>query len=197
MPETPDNYEVVQVIKQEWPNLGGKPGPLIPFPLPIEPLEDGIEAGALFVVEVGRRNKALAIWSDNGDMRFRDVTNPGTDDKGYTLTELLAGTGGVTVSSHRTIPQLIHYIDEGPGPGFVNGTYKTITASNPIFPSKVEWFREDDTLFLEKLITYTGINATSIEWNLYDTDGTTVLETMTDTISYSGVFETGRVRVFS
>ena len=32
---------------------------------------------------------------------------------------------------------------------------------------------------------------------IYASDGTTVLATVTDTISYSGIFETGRTRVIA
>ncbi|HEC72015.1 MAG: hypothetical protein ACTSW7_01165 [Candidatus Thorarchaeota archaeon] len=104
MPLTPDDYDVVQVVKQEWPNLGGKPGPLIPYSLPIEPLEDGIEAGALFVVEVGRRNKNVAIWANQGKMIFKDIENPGVGGIGYTLTQILTAIlGQVRVSANDTI----------------------------------------------------------------------------------------------
>jgi hypothetical protein len=43
-------------------------------------------------------------------------------------------------------------------------------------------------------VTYTGAFPTTEEWKMYDTDGSTVLATVTDTISYSGPFETSRTR---
>ena len=193
MPETPDDLDVVQVIKQEWVSLGG--GSTSPYSVPIEPLEDGVEVGAVFLVESGRRNKALAIWSDNGNLRIRDVFNPGTDSKGFTLTELLAGVGGITINSHKALLQLIHFIDEGPAESFTTGATKTVTGT--VFPTQELWKRADTTKLVEKNITWTGVNPTTVEWKMYDTDGIAVLATVTDTVAYSGVFLTGRVRAIA
>ncbi len=193
MPTTPNDLDVVQVIKQEWPDLGGEPGPLIPYPQPIEPLEDGIEAAALFVVEVGRRNKGVAIWSDNGNIRFRDIINPGTSGTGYTLTELLAGAGGITKGLHPALLQLIHFIDEGPAEGFVSGATKTVSGPK-MFPTQWLWKRQDGTSLVERNMIWTGINVTTNEWKIYAADGSTLLVSVTDTITYDGIFETGRTR---
>ena len=46
-------------------------------------------------------------------------------------------------------------------------------------------------------ITYTGITPTTEVWKMYDTDGTTVLVTLTDAITYSGVFEATRTRTWA
>jgi len=35
------------------------------------------------------------------------------------------------------------------------------------------------------------------EWKMYDTDGSTVLATVTDTFSYSGIFSTGQTRTIA
>jgi hypothetical protein len=90
MPSNPDGLDVVQLIKQEWSSLGGDSGDEKPYDAPIEPLEDGIEVAAIFIVESGdsRPSRAVAIWKDGNNMRFRDVTNPGS---GYTLSELIGG----------------------------------------------------------------------------------------------------------
>jgi hypothetical protein len=49
---------------------------------------------------------------------------------------------------------------------------------------------------VEKTITWTGANPTTIVWQLYDASEVLLL-TITDTISYTGSFETGRTRVVS
>jgi hypothetical protein len=63
-----------------------------------------------------------------------------------------------------------------------------------VFPTQVLWRRADATKLVEKNTTWTGVNPTTIQWKMYATDGTTVLATVTDTVTYSGVFETGRTR---
>ena len=107
--------------------------------------------------------------------------------------------GGLSEAQHRALLQLIHFISEGPAKGFSTGATKTVTGG--LFPTLIEWKRADATLLLAKTITRTGtgtnVSPTPIEWKLYDTDGTTVLETVTDVITYSGVIETSRVRTIA
>ncbi|UCH26700.1 MAG: hypothetical protein JSV66_03365 [Trueperaceae bacterium] len=128
-------------------------------------------------------------------MTFKDVSNPTPK----TLTELLAGAGGLTEEAHKAIRQLIHFINEGPAEGFASGAYKETLPSAAIFPTSVIWWESSSKLkkIVEKTITWTGVNATTIEWKMYDTDGSTVLVTVTDAISYSGIFETTRTRTIA
>ena len=102
-----------------------------------------------------------------------------------------AGTG-VSAEAHKTLLQLIHFIDEGPAEGFTSGATKTVTGG--AFPTNIVWKRADATKLVEQNVTWTGTLPTTVQWKIYDTDGTTVLATVTDTISYSGPFETGRTR---
>lgn len=106
----------------------------------------------------------------------------------------LSGSG-ISTSTHRTLLQLIHFIDGGPAEGFATGATRTTTGT--VFPSQILWRRADSTKLVEKNITYTGAFPTTIEWKIYDNDGTTVLATVTDTISYSGAFETSRTRAIT
>lgn len=110
------------------------------------------------------------------------------------------GGTGMTPDDHRTLPQLIHFLDEGPAKGYTSGATKTVTGG--LFPTLVEWRRQDGTLLVDKTITRSGGGATNLKptpivWRLYDTDGTTLLETVSDAVTYSGVNETGRVRTIS
>ena len=50
---------------------------------------------------------------------------------------------------------------------------------------------------VEKLTTWSGATITQEQWKVYDTDGSTVLATITDAISYSGLFETSRTRTIA
>ena len=102
---------------------------------------------------------------------------------------------GMSEAQHKALLQLIHFIDEGPAEGFATGATKTVTGT--VFPTQILWRRADATKLVEKNITWTGAKPTAVEWKMYAADGSTVLATVTDTISYSGVFETSRTRAIA
>ena len=193
----PDDLDVVQVIKQESPDLGGEPGPVIPYSVPIDVLEDGVEVAAVFLVETGRRNKRVAIWSHNGDMRFRDVLNPGLNNEGFKLSDLIDAASGITEDEHRVLRQLIHFIDDGPAEGFLSGAYKETIGT--IFPISEIWY-EDNTKtkkIIELLTTWSGVLITQEQWKIYSIDGITIKSMITDTINYTGIFENSRTRAIT
>ncbi len=113
----------------------------------------------------------------------------------------LAG-GGITASVHKTLRQLIHLADGvgGPMDGFASGAFREILPSADPFPTSVTWYDDATKVkkLVEKIITR-NVNQTpaTIVWKVYDTDGSTVLNTATDTIAYSGIFETDRTRTFT
>lgn len=108
-----------------------------------------------------------------------------------------ASTSGISSAQHQALRQLIHFIDQGPTNGFASGAYKVTTGG--AFPSSIVWWESSALLkkIVEKLITWTAAFPTTIQWNMYDTDGTTVLATVTDTITYSGAFESTRSRAIA
>lgn len=108
----------------------------------------------------------------------------------------LSGSG-ITTSDHEELRQLIHFIDNGPANGFASGAYRENTGTT--FPSAIIWWTSAAKThkIVEKLLTYTGAFATTIQWKMYDTDGSTVLATVTDVISYAGAFETSRTRTIA
>lgn len=200
MPTNPDSLDVVQVLKRETAALGGDAADEAPWDAPIEPIEDMPEVAGVAFVESGdtRPIKTRTIWPDGNDLRFRDITNPGTAGGGYTLSELLAGSGGLTEAQHKTLRQGIHFLETGgPAEGFASGAYREVTGT--VFPSAVVWWESSSKLkkIVERLLTWTGVNLTTDQWKVYDTDGSTVLATITDAISYSGVFETSRTRTIA
>jgi len=97
---------------------------------------------------------------------------------------------------HDPVRSLIHFIDNGPAEGFATGAYKEVLPTANPFPTSIIWYTDNGKAqkIVEKTITYTTAFPTTIQWKMYDTDGTTVLVTVTDTISYSGPFETDRTR---
>lgn len=112
----------------------------------------------------------------------------------YSLT---AGGSGINKAQHDILRSLIHFIDNGPAEGFASGAYRETTGT--AFPTAIIWY-EDATKakkIVSKEYTYSGAFPATITWKVYDTDGSTVLATVTDTLNYSGVFETDRTRTIS
>lgn len=107
------------------------------------------------------------------------------------------GLGYLTAATHAQLRQLIHFIDEGPAEGFASGAYRETTGT--IFPTQVVWYDSSGPgkkKIVEKIISWTGPVPTQIVWNMYD-DTETLTATVTDTISYSGLFETSRTRTIT
>lgn len=191
----------VQVLKRESAELGGNAADEQLWDAPIEPQEDAIEAAGIYLQDLANRDEVVLIARSGDDMTFKDVSNP----SGKTLTELSASSSGVTETIHKTLRQLIHFIDNGPAEGFASGAYKeTLPAGDP-FPTSVIWY-DDGTKakkIVEKLITRSGGGATNVAptpivWKMYDTDGSTVLATITDAITYiNNVFESSRTRTIA
>ena len=132
----------------------------------------------------------------NGELRY--VTGVGFRFYEEGVEKGLTGTG-ISETQHKTLRQLIHFIDNGPAEGFVSGAYRETLPSPSPFPTSVIWYTDSGKTdkIVEKLITYTGVNPTTVQWKMYDVDGSTVLATVTDAISYSGVFETSRTRTIA
>jgi hypothetical protein len=133
--------------------------------------------------------------TEEGQVRF---TN--TDIKAYVggaVYSLISGSG-LTAEQHKVLRQLIHFIDDGPAEGFASGAYKETTPSGP-FPTLEVWW--ESAAKLKKIVqlatTWTGVNITAEQWKVYDVDGSTVLATVTDAITYSGVFESSRTRTIT
>lgn len=110
-----------------------------------------------------------------------------------------AGGGGLTEGTHQALRQLIHFIDQGPTNGFTSGAYlETLPAGNLFSTSEIWW---ESATKLKKIVsldtTWVGTRITAEVWKVYDTDGSTVLGTVTDAITYSGIMETTRTRTIA
>lgn len=145
------------------------------------------------------------------DVYFENVTGDPTEEGqvrrtsgdlkiylGGTVYSLISGSG-LTADAHKVLRQLIHFLEEGPAEGFTSGAYKETLPSASIFPTSVIWWESSSKLkkIVERTMTWTGVNLTTDQWKIYDTDGSTVLATVTDAISYSGIFETTRTRTIA
>ena len=103
--------------------------------------------------------------------------------------------GTLDPATHETLRQLIHFIDEGPANGFLSGAYREVTGT--LYPTAITWYDSaapGHKKIVEKLITWTGVLPTTIAWNMYDATGA-LIATVTDIITYSGVYETHRTRL--
>jgi len=120
-----------------------------------------------------------------------------TDNSPVTWKLLTGDPSALTSEAHKALRQLIHFIDNGPAESFASGAYREMTGT--VFPTAIIWYNQAGVgkkKIVEKTIAWTGVNPTTITWKIYDA-AETLLATVTDTVSYSGVFETSRTRAIS
>ena len=133
-----------------------------------------------------------------GDIVLIEDVSDSWSKKKVEIDDLITAASGVTNESHRTLRHLIHFIDDGPGDGFTSGAYREVIDPSPT-PSGMVWWESSSKL--KKLVsldlTWTANRVIEEEWKIYDTDGSSVLATVTDTINYTGVFETDRTRTIT
>lgn len=152
-----------------------------------EPIPSSIDGYVNFIYPPGASTVGL------------DVTLlPGT---GITSTNVQGAFGQVlTPELHETLRQLIHFIDDGPADGFLSGAYKEISPVPSLYPTSVIWYVDSTKTqkIVEQTIVWTGVVPTTITWEVYNSDGTTVAHTVSDTISYTNnIFETSRTRTIT
>jgi hypothetical protein len=110
---------------------------------------------------------------------------------------LRSGGSGITEGQHETLRQLIHFIDDGPGAGFLAGAVKITGYSGALVTSEV-WY-EDGTLtgrYVDLAVSYSGALPSVEVWRIYATDGVTITATLTDVIAYAGALEIQRTRTW-
>jgi hypothetical protein len=81
----------VQLTKYESTALGGQDSDALPFPAPLDPQEDAIEAAGVYLQDVSNRDENVLIARSGDDMTFKDVNNSG----GLTLSELVRSVSKV------------------------------------------------------------------------------------------------------
>jgi len=143
---------------------------------------------------------------------FIDIDAPSLSKTSGDLDEIMSSLGYAYVGeaptttttlasqyeNHDNLRSMVHFIDNGPANGFPSGAFRETTGG--VFPTLVVWY--DDNTKAKKiveLIIVRNPNRTPATetWNMYDTDGVTVLVTVVDTIAYSGVTETSRTRTIT
>lgn len=167
------------------------------LPARLNPTEDALAMAGAYFGESGKdgSDKIVTLYREGDELYFEDNLNAAASRK--SLSNLSGG--GITESQHEALRQLIHFIDDGPASGFPSGSYREALPSGGIFPTSEIWWESSSKL--KKIVsldtTWSGATITQEIWKVYDTDGTTVLATVTDAISYSGVIETTRTRTIA
>jgi hypothetical protein len=183
----------VHPLKFESPASGGTE--LDDFPTAMDPNEDHLDARGVNLQNDTSSDEAVGMERVNSELVFRDSA-AGVQS----LSDLLATGSGISESTHKSLRDLIHFIDGGPADGFASGAFKeTLPVGAPFHSSEIWW---ESAAKVEKIVELTitrNANQTPATevWKMYDTDGTTVLVTVTDTMTYSGVFESTRTRTWA
>lgn len=110
---------------------------------------------------------------------------------------LTAAGAGLSAIQHEGLRQLIHFIDNGPAEGFSSGAYRETTGT--VFPTAIIWYDQvgvGKKKIVSKEIVWSGPFPATITWKMYDASEV-LLATVTDTLTYSGPFETSRTRTIA
>jgi len=103
----------------------------------------------------------------------------------------------ISQATHKTLRQLIHLAEEGgPWEGFASGAFQETLPSADPFPTSVIWWTsaaKTEKIVEEQLVYNSNKTIATDTWKVYAVGGA-LLVTITDTITYSGVFETSRTR---
>ena len=166
--------------------MGGDDGDIDPFAAHegINEFEDAVSVGGVALQEVGgsTRDKNALIWRDaDGYIKAKDPehTNP---------IALLA-----SLNSQADL-------DGGPGEGYA-AAHKEVYPAGSLFPTRITWWTDANKThkIVEKTIDWSGgyLTPTPVTWTSYKADGSTSRMTITDVITYSGVFEVSRERTIT
>lgn len=109
----------------------------------------------------------------------------------------LIRSGNLSAVDHEKLRQLVHLAEEGgPFEGFPSAVRDIGPAGNA-FPTGSIWWTDStrQQKIVEKIITRNA-NQTpkTIQWKVYVSGSNTVAASVTDTITYNGIFETSRTR---
>lgn len=91
-------------------------------------------------------------------------------------------SNAINGTQHRSLAQLIHYVDNGPD----TGAYREALPVGAVFPTSIIWWETPAKLqkLVEKLITWSGAFPSQVVWKVYASG--VLQETLTDTYDHSG-----------
>jgi hypothetical protein len=155
-----------------------------------EPIADSTGGNVDFLYQAG----STLVGVDPSNMR--DVTSDTAQGAIYQLDQIK-----ISAPEHEILDQLIHFIDlGGPGHGFSPAPYKETTPFGSIFPTSVVWWYSSAKTkkIFEELITWGGVVPSSIIYNMFGPDGTTIVQSATDTFTYvNTIFEATSTRTIT
>lgn len=160
---------------QPYGNPTGSAAPTI-----FDDITKGYDKGSTWIVSSSQRAYIL-VDSTSGSAVWKDVT---------------AAASGISDTDHKTLRQLIHFINNGPGDGFYSNPFRE-TAGNP-FPTRITWWSDSSkTLRLfQTEITRSGIYPVTESYKMFSAGGA-LLAVATDAITYQGAYEVARSRSFA
>ncbi len=135
----------------------------------------------------GRTGTVVAV---SGDYTASQVSfTPNGDIAATNVQTAIQEVRDEASTKHKTLRHLVHLADRGPFEGFTSGAYaEALPSGNPFPTSFIWWVSSAKTQkIVELTVTYNSNKTVATkEWKGYDTDGTTLLATVTDTYTYSG-----------
>jgi len=163
----------VKPLKLESPGSGGTQ--VDEFPTSLNPNEDFLDARGLTLQNDTSDDENVRLTRDSSD---RMVFLDGENSSPVSLSTLVAGTGGLTPTTHRELDQLVHEIDEN--------FYSEYTYSGKQVTNITVWTDSGKTTKIrETQLTYSGKQVSQTVEIQYDGSGTEV-ERLTCNYTYSG-----------
>jgi len=164
---------------------------------------------SLSSVQLGRNIPGAVVIGATAPGIFVDVTVDSTalaDLTDYMVSQgwVFSATSPTTTvetanaTTAAAVRKLVDFIG-APSEGYTSGAYRVITMG-AVAPSNITWWTDSGATVKIFEVNYTrnaAHCATTVQWKVYDAPGTTVLATVTDTISYSGIVETTRTRTIA
>jgi len=154
------------------------------------------------LLEKLKAKEIIVIDSDIDLLQFNDDQKAFLVAHGVNKGLEVSGGSGFPEAQHKVLRHLVHLAEAGgPYDGFGAALFKETLPTASSAPTSIIWWESPAKAkkILEKTISYLGntVFPNVIVYQVYDVDGVTVLATSTDTITYSGAYETSRVRTFS
>jgi len=120
------------------------------------------------------------------------------------LANAIVSTGGLTSEQHKTLRHAIHLIPNGPYDGYFDGylssdLYCTISPIGNPFPTQMIWYTSPDMFnkIIELNVIYNpNKTISSSVYFIYDSSNN-IIQTITESFQYSGIFVSNVTRTFT
>ena len=182
--------DACRALKLESPAEGGTQ--LDYWPKEIDPAQDALTAAGLYVQNAANSttDKTTLISRSAQGLTFTDAKTS------HVLGELVSSTTG-QVGSHNALPDIIHFLSDGPGDGFASGAYLSTTFAGPLITSRVWWTTAAMTQRIFAIVyAYKGPLLSTVTYTLFNAQGVQV-RLLTDTLTYNGPLLASVTRTWS